>query len=110
MQIQNILCEICRYSSDTNLLSAEKIFEYVNDLFYGNPSRTFLAPAVNFVIFMAKGPSANIALLGGRVKFTITLSNSPKCSRLPEYEDAVGLKTDSSMWKDRLLVVSSEVY
>ena len=39
----------------------------------------FLAPAVNFVIFMAQRPPANIALLGGRVKFTITLSNSPKC-------------------------------
>ena len=27
-----------------------------------------------------------------------------------EYEDVVGLKTDSSLGKDRLLVVPSEVY
>ena len=39
----------------------------------------FLAPAVNFVIFMAQKPSANIALLRGTAKFTRTLSNSPKC-------------------------------
>ena len=38
-----------------------------------------LAPAVKFVIFMAQRPPANIALLGGTVKFTITLLNSPKC-------------------------------
>ena len=82
MQIYNILGEICWYLSDTNLLLTEKIFEYVKDLFYGSPSggsRTLLAPAVNFVIFMAQRPPANIALLGERVKFTISLSNSPKC-------------------------------
>ena len=28
----------------------------------------------------------------------------------PGYEDVVGLKTDSSLWKDRLLVVPFEVY
>ena len=44
------------------------------------------------------------------MKFTITLLNSSKCLWLPGYEDVVGLKTDSSLWKDRLLVVSSEVY
>ena len=53
--------------------------KYVKDLFYGSHSRNFLAPAVNFVIFMAQRPSANIALLRGRAKFTRTLSNSPKC-------------------------------
>ena len=37
------------------------------------------SPAVNFVIFMAERPLVNIALLGGRVKFMITLSNSLKC-------------------------------
>ena len=35
----------------------------------------FLANAVNFVIFMAQEPSANIPLLRGREKFTRTLSN-----------------------------------
>ena len=88
----------------------KKIFEYVEDLFYGSPSRHFLASAVNFVIFMTQRPSVNITLLRGRVKFTRTLSNSPKYRRLPGYEDVVGLKTDSSLWKDRLLVVPSEVY
>ena len=88
----------------------KKIFEYIKDLFYVSQSRIFLAPAVNFVIFMAQRPSASIALLKGRAKFTRTLSNSPKCWRLPGYEDVVGLKTDSSLWKDRLLVVPSEVY
>ena len=57
----------------------KKSFEYVKDLFYGSPSRKVLAPAVNFVIFMAQRPSANIALLRGRAKFRRTLSNSPKC-------------------------------
>ena len=71
------LGEICWYSSDKNLLLAEKFFE--KDLFYGSHLRNVLAPAVNFVIFMAQRLSANIALLGGRMKFTITLSNSPKC-------------------------------
>ena len=77
MQISNILGEICWYSSVTNLLLAEKIFEYVKDLFYGSPSRgsqNLLAPAVNFVIFMAQRPPANIAMLGGRVKFTKFIS------------------------------------
>ena len=77
-----LLGEICWYSSDTNLLSAEKIFEYVKDLFYGSHSLFYgshLAPAVNFVIFIAQRPSANIALLRGRAKFRRTLSNSPKC-------------------------------
>ena len=55
-----------------------KIFKYVEDLFYGS-QRIFLAPAVNFVIFMAQRPSANIALLRRRAKFTRTLLNSPKC-------------------------------
>ena len=41
----------------------KKIFEYVNDLFCGSHSRNFLAPAVNFVTFIAQRPSANIALL-----------------------------------------------
>ena len=50
-------------SSDTNLFSAEKIFEY--DLFYGSPSSNFLAPAVNFVTFMIQRPLANIARLRG---------------------------------------------
>ena len=59
---------------------------------------------------MAQRPPTYIALLGGRVKFTIALSNSHKCWRLPGYEDVVGLKTDSSLWKNRLLVLSSEVY
>ena len=63
----------------------------------------FLASAVNFVIFMAQRPSANIALLRGRAKFTRVLT-------APGYEDDVGLKTDSSTWKDRLFVVPSEVY
>ena len=80
------------------------------DLFYGSHSRNVLAPAVNFVIFMAQRPSVNIALVRGRAKFMRNLSNSPKCWRLPRYEDVVGLKTDSSLWKDRLLVVPSEVY
>ena len=62
-----MLGEICWYSSNTNLLLAEKVFEYVKDLFYESPSRNFLAPAVNFVIFMDQRPSANIALSGGRV-------------------------------------------
>ena len=57
----------------------KKIFEYVKDLFYGGHSRNFLVPAVNFVIFMAQRPSANIALLRGRAKFTRSLSNSPEC-------------------------------
>ena len=52
-------------SSDTNLVSAEKIFEYVKNLFCGSPSWNFLAPAVNFVTFMVQRPSANIALLRG---------------------------------------------
>ena len=51
------------YSSDTDLLSAEKKSLNVLDLFYGRHSRNFLAPAVNYVIFMAQRPSANIALL-----------------------------------------------
>ena len=55
------------------------IFEYLKDLFYGTHSRNFLASAVNLVIFMAQRPSANIALLRGRAKFTRTLSNFPKC-------------------------------
>ena len=45
--------------------SIEKIFEYVKD-HYGSPSRgsrNLSAPAVNFVIFMAQRPTANIALL-----------------------------------------------
>ena len=54
------------------------IFEYLKDLFYGSHSRNFLASAVNFVIFMAQRPSANLALLRGKAKFTRTLSNSPK--------------------------------
>ena len=57
----------------------QKIFEYVKYLFYGSHSRNFLAPAVNFVIFMIQRPSANIALLRGRAKFTRTISNFPKC-------------------------------
>ena len=57
----------------------KKIFEYVKDLFYGSHSRNFLAPAVNFVIFMAQRPSAKIVLLRGRAKFMRTVSNSPKC-------------------------------
>ena len=57
----------------------KKVFEYVKDLFYLSPSPNFLAPAVNFVIFMAQRPSANIALLRGRAKFTRTLSNSTRC-------------------------------
>ena len=32
----------------------KKIFDFVKDLFYGSHSRNFLAPAANFVIFMAK--------------------------------------------------------
>ena len=56
----------------------KKIFEYGKDLFYGDHSRNFLAPAVNFVIFMVQRPSANIDLLRGRAKFTRTFSNSPK--------------------------------
>ena len=55
------------------------IFDYLKDLLYGSHSRNFLAPAINFVIFMTQRPSANIALLRGKVKFTRTLSNSPKC-------------------------------
>ena len=39
------------------------ILEYLEDLFYGSHSRIFLAPALNFVIFIAQRPSANIALL-----------------------------------------------
>ena len=39
----------------------------------------FVAPAVNFVIFMAQRPSAIIALLRKKAKFTRTLSNSPNC-------------------------------
>ena len=46
----------------------KKVFEYVKDLFYGSHSRNFLAAAVNFVIFMAQRPSANIALLRGSGK------------------------------------------
>ena len=72
----------CKFKIFWVKLSAEKIFAYVKDLFYGSPSRgsrNLLAPAVNFVIFMAQRPLANIALLGGRVKFMITLSISPKC-------------------------------
>ena len=57
----------------------KKVFEYVKDLFYGSHSQIFLAPADNFVIFMAQGPSENVALLRGRAKFMITLSKSPKC-------------------------------
>ena len=57
----------------------KKIIENVKHLFYGSHSRNFLALAVNFVIFMAQRPSASIALLRGRAKFTRTLSNSPKC-------------------------------
>ena len=57
----------------------KKIFDYVKDLFYGSHSRKFLAPAVNFVIFMTQRPPANIVLLKWRAKFTRTLSNSPKC-------------------------------
>ena len=34
----------------------KKIIEYVKDLFYGSRSRNFLAPAVDFVIFMAQRP------------------------------------------------------
>ena len=34
----------------------KKIFEYVKDLLYVSHSRNFLAPAVNFVIFMAQRP------------------------------------------------------
>ena len=66
----------CKFKIFWVKLLAEKIFEYVKDLFYGSPSRgsrNLLAPAVNFVIFMAQRPPANIALLGGRVKFTITI-------------------------------------
>ena len=59
-----------------NLSSAKTIFEYVKDPLYGNTSRNFLAPAVNFVIFMAQRPSANIAVLKVRVKFTKILSDS----------------------------------
>ena len=66
MQIESILGEIYWYSSDTNLLSAEKKIEYAKDLVYGGPSRNFLAPAINFVIVMAQTPSSNIALLGER--------------------------------------------
>ena len=36
------------------------IFEYLKDLFHGSHSRNFLAPAINFVIFMAQRPSASI--------------------------------------------------
>ena len=50
----------------------KNIFEYVKDLFYLSPSRNFSAPAVNFVIFMAQRPSANIALLRRRAKFRRT--------------------------------------
>ena len=57
----------------------KKIFEYVKGLFYGSHSRNVLAPAVNFVIFMAQRPSANISLLRWRAKFSTTLSNSSKC-------------------------------
>ena len=44
----------------------KKIFEYVKDLFYGSHLPNFLAPAVNFVIFMAERPSTNNALPRGR--------------------------------------------
>ena len=103
----------CKFKIFWVKLLAEKIFEYVKrPVLWESFTRitNLLAPAVNFVIFMAQRPPANIALLGGRVKFTITLSNSPKCCRLPGYEDVVGWKNDSSLWKNRLLVVSSEVY
>ena len=75
--LKYILGGICWYSSDTNQL--KKIFEYVKNLFYGSPSRNFSGAAVNFVNSMAQRPSANIALLRGRAKFTKTLSNSRKC-------------------------------
>ena len=57
----------------------KKVLKYVKDLFYGSHSRNFLVPAVNFVIFLAQKPSANIALLRGRAKFSRTLTIYPKC-------------------------------
>ena len=42
-----------------------------------------------------------------RTKFTKILSDSGKLLR---NEDVVGLKTDSNMWKVRLLVMSSVIY
>ena len=53
-----------------------KIFEYVEDLLNCSTSRNFLAPAVNFVIFMAQRQLANIAVLGVRAKLSKILSDS----------------------------------
>ena len=56
-----------------------KNLEYVKDLLYESTSRNFSAPALNFVIFMSQRPSANIAELRVRAKFTRILSDSVKC-------------------------------
>ena len=70
-----------------NLLSAEKCFEYVKEWLYESTSQNSLAPAINFVIFIAKRPLANIVVLKVRAKSTRVLSDSVKCLRLLKNED-----------------------
>ena len=61
-----------------NLLSAKKIFEYVKDLFYASTSQNCLVLAVNFVIFIAKTPLANIADLGKYIELKNNINMEKK--------------------------------
>ena len=61
------------------------------------------------LIFMAERLSVNMAVFWVKAKLIRTLSDSAKCWRLLGKEVAVRLKTDSSFWTNKMLVLS-EIY
>ena len=97
MQNRSIFGEIRGSSYCPNLLSVERSFEYVTDLFLESTIQKRLVLAVKFVTLMAQRSLANIAVLKVRGKFMIISSQLVKRCLLLRKEDATGLKTDSSL-------------